>query len=222
MAVQQSPHDADYPATPRTTPARKADRVGYDRTGVHAVLDADYICHVGFVADGAPVVLPMLYARVAERLYLHGSTGARALHSARDGLRVCVTVTLADGIVLARSAVHHSVNYRSVVAHGVAHRVGDAAECRTALDALIDAPFPGRSADCRPADSKELAKTAVLRLDLREVSAKVRSGGVNEEPGDRDLPHWAGVVPARRAYGPPVPDTGSPGPLPHYLRGLPA
>src|SRR5690625_1783475 len=108
-----------YPVTPRTTPTRNPDRADYDRATVHAVLDADYICHLGFVADGAPVVLPPLSARVGERLYLHGSTGSRPLREARGGLRVCVTVTLTDGIVLTRSAVHHSVNYRSVVVHEI-------------------------------------------------------------------------------------------------------
>ncbi|GAB3463795.1 pyridoxamine 5'-phosphate oxidase family protein [Streptomonospora sediminis] len=212
-----------YPVAASTTPTRHAERVGYDRGTVHAILDADYICHLGFVADGAPVVLPTLYARVGERLYLHGSTGSRPQRDARDGLRVCVTVTIADGVVLAHSAMHHSMNYRSVVAHGTARRVTDQAESRAALDALVDAPFPGRAGDCRPPTAKELAQTSVLRLDLHEVSAKIRTGGVSEEPEDRDLPHWAGVVPAARSYGPPEPDTGGGAgevPLPAYLRGL--
>ncbi|MUL43362.1 pyridoxamine 5'-phosphate oxidase family protein [Streptomonospora sp. PA3] len=220
MADQEA---ASYAPSPRTSPTRHADRAAYDRETVHAVLDAEYICHLGFVADGDPVVLPTLYARVGERLYLHGSTGGRPLRNAREGLRVCVTVTLVDGVVLARSAMHHSLNYRSVVAHGLARRVTDPAEHRAALDALLDAPFPGRAGDCRPPTAKELAQTAVLRLDLEEVSAKTRSGGVSEEPEDAGLPYWAGVVPARRAYGSPEPDTGGvPAALPDYLRALPS
>lgn len=210
-----------YSPTPRTRGTRNRDRVRYDATTVHAILDEGRLCHLGFVADGAPVVLPTLYARVGRVLYLHGSTGAAAMRMAsEDGLEVCVTVTLTDGLVLARSGMHHSVNYRSVVARGAAYRVRDEAEQRSALDAIVDAVVPGRSADCRPADAKELAQTAVLRLELREVSAKVRTGGVADEPEDMDLPHWAGVVPVTETTGAPEPDPSmAPGtPLPEYLR----
>lgn len=216
---------AAYAPTARTRPTRNRDRVRYDAATVHAVLDEGRLCHLGFVADGAPVVLPTLYARVGELLYLHGSTGARAMRAAEQGgLEVCATVTLTDGLVLARSGMHHSINYRSVVVRGTAHRVRGEAELRTALDAVVDAVVPGRSADCRPADAKELARTAVLRLELEEVSAKVRTGGVAEEPEDADLPHWAGVVPVREAAGAPEPDPGTaPGsPLPGYLRAFTA
>ncbi len=141
--------------------------MSYDRAAVHAVLDEALICHVGFVHDGEPVVLRQLHARVGDRLYLHGSTGARALQAARGaGLQVCVTVTLTDGLVLARSAFHHSINYRSVVAHGTAHLVDDDAERRAALTALAAAVAPGRSEHTRPPSRKELAATAVLRLEL--------------------------------------------------------
>ncbi|WP_308251291.1 pyridoxamine 5'-phosphate oxidase family protein [Streptomonospora nanhaiensis] len=217
MVIDSSPA---YPAGPRTTPTRLAERARYDRAAVHAILDADYVCHLGFVADGAPVVLPTMYARVGERLYIHGSTGSRPLHAARECLRVCVTVTLTDGVVLARSAFHHSLNYRSVVAHGIAHRVVAEEERRMALDALVNAPFPGRADDCRPPTPKELAKTAVIRLDLTDVSAKVRTGGVVDEPEDMDLPYWAGVVPTARGYSPPVPDEQGSGPtaVPDYVR----
>ncbi|MBB6171474.1 hypothetical protein HNR23_001534 [Nocardiopsis mwathae] len=214
---------APYPATPRTTPTRARERAHYDHATVHAILDSDYICHLGFVsADGGPIVLPTTYARVGSRLYLHGSTGSRPLRGAAEGLRVCVTVTRTDGLVLARSGMHHSLNYRSVVAHGTAHRVTDPDEHRTALDAIIDRIVPGRAADCRPATAKELAQTAVIRLDLREVSAKVRTGGVNDEPEDRDLPTWAGVIPVSRTLGTPVPDPAMSAetPLPDYLRRL--
>ncbi|MFJ5880190.1 pyridoxamine 5'-phosphate oxidase family protein [Kitasatospora cineracea] len=190
-----------------TTPTRSKERAAWDEEAVHAVLDAGYLCHLGFVRDGAPVVLPTLYARVGRRLYLHGSTGSRPLHGARDGrgLPVCVTVTHLDGLVLAKSAFHHSVNYRSVVAHGTAHQVTDPAELRLALDAIVDQVVPGRSAECRPGNAKELAATAVIRLELDRVSAKTRTGGVNDEPEDLGLPYWAGVLPVAPAYGAPLP-----------------
>ncbi|MFD4787386.1 pyridoxamine 5'-phosphate oxidase family protein [Streptomyces sp. NPDC058459] len=214
-----------YAPTDRTVPTRSADRASYDRDAVHAILDEGYLCHLGFVRDGAPVVLPTLYGRVGERLYLHGSTGSRPLRmagAADPGLPVCLTVTHVDGLVLARSAFHHSVNYRSVVVHGVARVVTDPEERRIALDALVDQVVPGRSADSRPANRKELAATAVLRLDLEEVSAKVRTGGVIDEPEDLTLPYWAGVVPVQRTYTAPLPDADlAPGTeLPGYLAEL--
>lgn len=196
-----------YAATGRTTPTRARERASYDRELVHGILDDGYVCHLGFVRDGAPVVLPTLYARVGERLYLHGSTGSRPLRSAGDGsaqapaMPVCVTVTHLDGLVLARSAFHHSANYRSVVVHGSARQVTDEAERIAALDALVDNVLPGRAADCRPADARELAATAVLVLELVEVSAKVRAGGPNDEPEDLGLPYWAGVLPVRSTHG---------------------
>ena len=214
-----------YTPTDRTVPTRSPDRASYDKDLVHAILDEAYVCHLGFVRDGAPVVLPTLYGRVGERLYVHGSTGSRPLRAAGQadpGLPVCLTVTHVDGLVLARSAFHHSINYRSVVVHGLAYDVTDPEEKRQALDALVDHVVPGRSADSRPADKKELAATAVIRLDLDEVSAKVRTGGVNDEPEDLTLPHWAGVVPLHWTYGSPVADPGlAPGTeLPGYLASL--
>ncbi|GHE30307.1 MULTISPECIES: pyridoxamine 5'-phosphate oxidase family protein [Streptomyces] len=232
---------AAYAPTDRTVPTRSANRASYDRDLVHSILDEAYVCHLGFVRDGAPVVLPTLFARVGERLYVHGSTGSRPLRMAgrgpghakeRDeereegeqsapGLPVCLTVTHVDGLVLARSAFHHSINYRSVVVHGLAEPVTEPEEKRAALDALVDHVVAGRSADSRPANAKELAATAVLRLDLREVSAKARTGGVNDEPEDLGLPHWAGVVPVRPAYGAPIADPAlAPGTAaPEYLPG---
>jgi nitroimidazol reductase NimA-like FMN-containing flavoprotein (pyridoxamine 5'-phosphate oxidase superfamily) len=220
-----APPSGAYSPTDRTVPTRSAKRASYDRELVHAILDEGYVCHLGFVRDGAPVVLPTLYGRVGERLYVHGSTGSRPLRMAGQadpGLPVCVTVTHVDGLVLARSAFHHSINYRSVVVHGTAHQVTDPQEKRAALDALVDHVIPGRSADSRPADAKEFAATAVLRLDLEEVSAKLRTGGVNDEPEDLSLPHWAGVVPVRRQYGTPVAaEDLAPGiALPDYLAAL--
>ncbi|GAA3242471.1 hypothetical protein GCM10020256_66430 [Streptomyces thermocoprophilus] len=172
-----------------------------------------------------PVVLPTLYGRVGDRLYVHGSTGSRPLRmagAADPGLPVCLTVTHVDALVLARSAFHHSINYRSVVVHGLAYEVTDPEEKRRALDALVDHVVPGRAADSRPANRKELAATAVIRLDLDEVSAKFRTGGVNDEPEDLGLPHWAGLVPLRKGYDTPVPDPAlAPGTdLPDYLKVL--
>ncbi|MFD9395306.1 pyridoxamine 5'-phosphate oxidase family protein [Streptomyces sp. NPDC060000] len=216
---------AAYTPTDRTVPTRSAQKASYDKELVHAILDEGYVCHLGFVRDGAPVVLPTLYARVGETLYVHGSTGSRPLRmtgQADPGLPVCLTVTHVDGLVLARSAFHHSINYRSVVVHGVAYDVTDPREKLAALDALVDHVVPGRAADSRPADKKELAATAVIRLDLTEVSAKTRTGGVNDEPEDLALPHWAGVLPLRKGYGTPLPEADlAPGTeLPGYLGAL--
>ncbi len=220
MSVTDTTATGSYTPTDRTVPTRSRNRASYDRELVHAILDEGYVCHLGFIRDGAPVVLPTLYGRIGERLYVHGSTGSRPLRMAAaarpgtgdtgtatedPGLPVCLTVTHVDGLVLARSAFHHSLNYRSVVVHGTAHQVTDPEERRVALDALVDQVVPGRSADSRPADAKELAATAVIRLDLEEVSAKVRSGGPNDDPRDLGLPHWAGVVPVAPRTGAPVP-----------------
>lgn len=212
--------DPAYARTPRTTPTRSKDRATWDQQAIHAILDSTWLCHLGFIADGAPVVLPTIHARVGDRLYLHGSTGSRPLRGAGkdQGLPVCVTVTLVDGLVLAKSAFHHSVNYRSVVAHGTAHQVTDPEEMAIALDALVDHPVPGRSAHVRRPDPKELAATAVIRLDLDEASAKMRTGGVNDEPADLELPYWAGVIPVRTVYGTPEPAEHTDVPLPDHLR----
>ncbi|MFE8950168.1 pyridoxamine 5'-phosphate oxidase family protein [Streptomyces sp. NPDC007856] len=217
-----SPAQPDaYTPTDRTVPTRSRELASYDRELVHAILDADYLCHLGFIRDGAPMVLPTLYARVGERLYVHGSTGSPALRRAGhdDGLAVCLTVTHLDGLVLARSAFNHTINYRSVVVHGVAHRVTDRDERCAALDALVDHITPGRAGDSRPANAKELAATAVIALDLHEVSAKVRTGDPVDNPEDLSLPHWSGVLPVTRAYGSPLPsaDLDPSLPLPGYL-----
>ncbi|MGX1883118.1 pyridoxamine 5'-phosphate oxidase family protein [Streptomyces sp. NPDC055287] len=219
------PDTTSYAPSERTVPTRSRERASYNRDLVHAILDEGYVCHLGFVRDGAPVVLPTLYGRVGDRLYVHGSTGSRPLRMAGEsdpGLAVCLTVTHVDGLVLARSAFHHSMNYRSVVVHGTAHQVIDEEERRTALDALVDHVVPGRSHDSRPANAKELAATAVIRLDLKEVSAKVRTGGPNDEPEDASLPHWTGVVPLTRGYGAPIPaaDLDPAVALPDYLTTL--
>ena len=195
-----------YDVSAQTTPTRSRERVSYDRAAVQAVLDEAVLCHVGFVMDGAPVVLPQLHARVEDRLYLHGSSGARALRAAGgEGLAVCVTVTLLDGLVLARSAFHHSVNYRSVVIHGVARPVTDEDEKQAALAALVDAVVPGRSAAVRGPNRRESVATTVLRLDLEQVSLKARSGPPVDDEEDLELPYWAGVLPLTTVPGRPEP-----------------
>ena len=207
-----------YPSTPRTTPLRARERMAYDAGPVHAILDEAYFCHLGFVVDGEPRVLPTLHVRVGSTLYVHGSTGSRPLLAARDGgLAVCVAVTLLDGLVLGRSQFHHSANYRSVVAHGTARLVEDTAEKRRMLTALVEKIGPGRAADSRPPTVRELAQTAMLALPLREVSARARTGGVVDDPEDYVLPHWAGVLPLRLAPGVPEPDAGVTTPVPRYL-----
>jgi nitroimidazol reductase NimA-like FMN-containing flavoprotein (pyridoxamine 5'-phosphate oxidase superfamily) len=211
-----------YPATPRTVPTRYRERVRYDRSTVHGILDEALICHVGYLHAGRPLVLPTTHARLGEILYLHGSTGSGPMLAAArsaDGLSVCVTVTLVDGLVLARAALHHSLEYRSVVVVGSARLVRDRREKLRALAALLDHVAPGRSVDSRPPNARELAATAVLALDLVEVSAKVRTGGPVDDAQDTRLPHWAGVVPITLTAGTPVraDDLDSAVPLPPYL-----
>lgn len=208
-----------YPATPRTTAHRLRERVRYDRAVVHTVLDEALTCHVAFVVDGTPRVLPTLHVRVGETVYLHGSTGSHPALAARgDGIDVSVAVTLLDGLVFARSQFHHSANYRSVVLHGRAHLVDDDETRERVLTALVDKMATGRAADSRPPTSRELAQTAVLAVPLHEVSAKVRSGDVADEPEDLTLPHWSGVLPLRLAAGEPAAGSeGTPVRLPAYL-----
>jgi uncharacterized protein len=209
-----------YHPTARTTPTRYRERARYDHETVHRILDEALICHLGYISDGTPVVLPTTHVRLDETLYIHGSSGSGPMVAARlAGLTICVTVTLIDGLVLARSAMHHSLNFRSVVAVGTARIVDDENEKRRALHALLDHIRPGRADDCRPPNGRELAATAVLALDLVEVSAKVRDDGVVDDPEDLTLPHWAGVVPLRLAAGTPVPaeELDPATPLPSYL-----
>lgn len=214
--------DTAYRPTPRTTPTRYRERASYDRRTVHAILDEALICHLGYLGAGGPVVLPTTHTRLGETLYLHGSTGGGPMLAAKQapgGLPVCVTATLVDALVLARSAMHHSVNFRSVVALGAARVVEDPAEKLRALRSLLDHIRPGRAGDCRLPNARELAATGVLALDLAEVSAKVRTGGPVDDADDMSLPHWAGVVPISLTAGPPVPagDLEPGTPVPPYL-----
>jgi RimJ/RimL family protein N-acetyltransferase/nitroimidazol reductase NimA-like FMN-containing flavoprotein (pyridoxamine 5'-phosphate oxidase superfamily) len=202
----------------RTIPHRYPDRMRRDDATVHDILDEALHCHLAFVAgDGQPRVLPTLHVRLGDTLYVHGSTGSHPMLAARGGgLPVSVAVTLVDGLALARSQFHHSVNYRSVVVHGTATPLADPTAKRAVLAALVDKIAEGRAADTRPPTDKELAQTSVLAVPLAEAAAKVRDAGINEEPADLALPHWAGVLPLRLAAGEPQPDV--PGlVLPEYL-----
>jgi uncharacterized protein len=208
-----------FSQAPRTVPTRLRERTSYERATAYAILDEAYHCHLAFVVDGEPRVLPTLHARVGDTLYLHGSTGSRPMLAARaEGLPVCVTVTHLDGLVLARSWMHHSANYRSVVAHGRAHLVTDQAEKLRALTAVVEKVAAGRSGDSRPPTPRGLAETAVLALTLRDVSVKARVGGVNDDEADYALDHWAGVVPLRLRPGLPEPDARVRVAVPGYLR----
>ncbi len=196
----------DIPPTVRTKLRRLPKRGAYDRELIYQILDEAFICHVGFVVDGQPYVIPTGYGRVGETLYLHGSAASRMLRNLAKGIDVCVTVTLTDGLVLARSAFHHSMNYRSVVVLGQATVVEDKQEKLIALEALTNHIIPQRWAEVRAPNEQELKATLVLALSLVEVSAKVRTGPPVDDEEDYQLPVWAGVIPLRLAASPPVSD----------------
>lgn len=188
----------------RSQVKRHPERAAYDAESVHAVLDAAPLGHLGFVVDGQPFVIPMLYGRIGDAVYLHGSVASRLMRTMAGGIEVCLTATIVDGLVLARSAFHHSMNYRSVVAFGRAVPVeGD--EKVDALEAISDHLRPGRWDEVREPNRTELRMTSVLRLDITEASTKVREGGPIDEPEDLDLPVWAGVIPCELAWGEAIP-----------------
>lgn len=188
---------------------RKADRGHYDWDTVTAILDEALICHVGFAVDGRPSVVPTAFARIDDHLYLHGAVANFALRTLVAGADACVTVTLLDGLVLARSAFHHSMNFRSVMLFGRAEAVVDDVEKTTALLAIVDHMVESRSGATRPPTPHELRSTLVVRFPIDEGSAKVRTGGPIEEPADYGLPHWAGVIPLNVVRGQPEPDEAS-------------
>jgi nitroimidazol reductase NimA-like FMN-containing flavoprotein (pyridoxamine 5'-phosphate oxidase superfamily) len=194
----------EFAATARTEVRRLPKRGVYTREEIYAILDEGFVCHVGFLAEGQPYVIPTNYARRGDELLLHGSSASHMLRTLEGGADVCVTVTLVDGLVLARSAFHHSVNYRSVVALGKALAIHDPAEKMEALRHLTDSIVPGRWAEVRPPTEQELKGTAVLRLPLTEVSGKIRRGGPVDDEEDLALPVWAGVVPFRTVPGTPL------------------
>jgi nitroimidazol reductase NimA-like FMN-containing flavoprotein (pyridoxamine 5'-phosphate oxidase superfamily) len=225
--------------TERTRVRRLPKRAAYDVDVVHAILDEALVCHVGFsmprmggsmpsepnTSDHAPVaiapapiVLPTFHVRVDDQLYVHGSAASHMLRSLAKGIEVCVTVTLVDGLVFARSAFHHSMNYRSVVVFGTARLVEDDAEKRRALDLLVDKLAPRRSTACRGPNEKELVATKVLAVPIVEASAKIRNGPPVDDEEDMNLPHWAGVLPVQLARGLPRTASDCVVPVPSDLR----
>ncbi|HMK69293.1 MAG TPA: pyridoxamine 5'-phosphate oxidase family protein [Stellaceae bacterium] len=195
-----------FTPTPMTRVKRLGERGKYDRETVYAILDAGFICNVGYVIDGQPLVTPTSYWREGDRVYWHGSSASRMLRTLTKGIKACLTVTHVDGLVLARAAFHHSINYRSVMALGVAEQVTDEAHKLAALEAFVERLYPGRWAILRPVNKQELKATTVLSMPLEEVSAKVRVGPPIDDDEDYALPIWAGVVPMSVSIGATEPD----------------
>jgi nitroimidazol reductase NimA-like FMN-containing flavoprotein (pyridoxamine 5'-phosphate oxidase superfamily) len=208
----------------RTRVVREPHRGAYDPETIYKILDEGLVCHVGFATDGQPYVIPTLFARVGDAVYFHGSAASRMLRGVSAGLSVCITVTLTDGIVLARSVFNHSMNYRSVVALGKATLVDAPEEKLLALRAFTEKILPGRWNDARQPNEKELNATSILRLPLTEFSAKIRSGPVEDDAADRGLPIWAGIIPLQLVAGAPIRDEKCdpaiplPGYAAHYRR----
>ena len=192
--------------TERTRVVRESHRGAYDRETIDKLLDEGYVCHVGFAVDGQPFVIPTLFARIGDAIYFHGSAASRMLRNVSDGIPVCITVTLTDGFVLARSVFNHSMNYRSVVALGKATLVVAPEEKLEALRTFTEKIIPGRWNDARQPNEKELKATSMLRLPLTEVSAKIRSGPVEDDAPDYALPVWAGIIPVSFTPGAPIRD----------------
>jgi len=211
---------SEFQPTERTQVKRLPKRGHYDRETVYQILDTAFVCHVGFSVDGQPYVIPTNYGRAGDTLYLHGSAASRMLKTLSAGVPVCVTVTHVDGLVLARSAFHHSVNYRSVVILGTARQVEDPAEKMEALRIFTEHVMKGRWDDVRKPTEQELKGTTVLALPLEEVSAKVRTGGPVDDEADYALPVWAGVLPLGTVAKQPVPDElrKNDPPVPEYLK----
>ncbi len=209
-----------FKPTERTTLKRLPKRGEYDHAAVYQILDEAFICHVGFITGDKPVVIPTSFARIGNDLYIHGSAASRMLQSLEGGIDVCVTVTLIDGLVLARSAFHHSINYRSVVIFGNASIVTDLDEKTNALQAFTEHIVPGRWEDVRPPSESEMRATMVLKVPLVEVSAKVRTGPPIDDEEDYALNVWAGVVPLELRAGNPVNDDRLPSGIepPDYAR----
>ena len=205
--------------TQRTTLHRRPNRASYDRAVVEAILDEAFFCHVGFVVDGQPYVIPTIHARVGDRVYIHGSAASRMLRSVREGVPVCVTVTILDGLIFARSAFHHSMNYRSVVILGTATEVVDPDEKNEVLKAIVEHVAPKRWDDVRWPNAQELKATSVLRLPLEEVSAKIRTGPPIDDEEDYQMPCWAGELPLRLIPQNPIadPKLNPETPLPQYV-----
>ena len=197
---------SEYKITPKTQVKRLPKRGTFDKATVHRILDEALICHVGFVQDDQPFVIPTIHTRVGDTLYLHGSAASRMLRTLSKGVKACVTVTLLDGLVLARSSFHHSMNYRSVVILGPLVEVVDPDERKNALDAIVEHIIPGRTAEARGPNKQELKATTVVKIQITEASAKIRTGAPGDEEEDYDLPVWAGVIPLSLQAGEPIPD----------------
>ncbi len=218
---------AEAPPTDRTRVRRKSERGRYDRATVDAILDEALLCHVGFSVDGRPWVVPTAFARIGDHVYLHGATGNFALRSLAAGAETCITVTLVDGLVLSRSAFHHSMNYRSVMVFGRAEVVRDEDEKRAAVTAIVEHLIPGRADGTRAPTFEELRATLVVRVPLDEASAKVRTGPPLDDEEDMALDHWAGVLPLAITARAPIPDdataaglrAGPPGHVAGWTRG---
>jgi len=210
----------DFTPTERTQVHRLPKRGVYEREMVYRILDEGLVCHIGFVADGKPVVIPTGYGRKGDMLYIHGSPASRMFRALGEGADVCVTVTLLDGLVLARSAFHHSMNYRSVVIFGKATLLEDPAAKREALHVFTEHAAPGRWQEVRQPSEKELRSTTVLAIPLEEVSAKVRTGPPLDDEEDYTLPVWAGVLPLELTPETPLPDDRLPNEtaVPNYVR----
>jgi len=206
MTDSRRPGERAMPASDRVRLRRKPERGRYDRATIDSILDAALVGHVGWVSDGQPYVTPTAIWRQGGRLFWHGSAGSRMVRETKGGATVCITATLLDGLVLARSGTDHSLNYRSVMVLGRAHAIDDEAETLAALEAFVEHVYPGRWAELRPATPAEIRQTTVLWTDLSEVSAKVRADGPHDEPGDETWPTWAGVVPISLVAGIPEPD----------------
>lgn len=207
----------EFTQTERTTLKRIPKRGDYKKDVVYKILDEGFVCHIGFVINGSPCVIPTGYARQDDRLIFHGSTASRMMRSLSEGIDVCITVTLIDGIVLARSAFHHSFNYRSVVMFGRATLITDKEEKMSALEAFTEHIMPGRWSEVRIPNEQELKATSVLALPLAEVSAKVRTGQPIDDEEDYQLPVWAGVLPLQLATRELIADERNVGDIPDYL-----
>ena len=192
--------------TPRTRVVREAHRAVYDRETAYRILDEGFLCHAGFAVEGQPFVIPTLYGRKEDSLLVHGSAASRMLRQMKEGVSVCVTVTLVDGLVMARSIFNQSMNYRSVVVLGKAMLVDEPSEKLEALRVLSEHIIPGRWADARPPNEREFKQTSVLRLPIEEFSCKVRSGPAIDDEEDYAFPAWAGVVPLKMMAGEPIAD----------------
>ena len=192
--------------TSRTKLTRLAKRGSHDAETIYPILDAALVCHVSYVLNDQPFIIPTAFCRIDDTLYIHGSVGSHFFRELAKGVNVCVAVTFIDGLVLARSAFSHSVNYRSVVAFGTSRLVEDEDERWLALERITEQIMPGRWADTRQPNASEMKKTMVIAIPIEEASAKVRTGGVNDDPEDLDLPFWAGVVPVSLTYHAPIPD----------------